>query len=170
MTKYIAERGGILLYIIICVTFLSGLAAYLQAMSSPVLFQTKDSQQIVADEYLTESFATLLSKQAYDSQDMPKYSTEILNNSSTGINEEFLSTLTKILNRQKTVYLFLKKDILFAVATRKSGDIGQTSVNLRNFRTDPFSLDTETNIDYNIHPYNKKTTSKTLPINIHFGK
>lgn len=49
------ERGSILVYALLVITFLAGLASYLNAISSPVLFQMTDTQRILRTDYLNDS-------------------------------------------------------------------------------------------------------------------
>lgn len=52
-----SEQGGIILYALVVVSFLSGLAAYLSAVSSPILYQLTDTKRILSTEYLNDSTA-----------------------------------------------------------------------------------------------------------------
>ncbi len=57
ITTNCSEQGGIILYALLVVTFLSGLAAYLSTVSSPVLYQLTDTKRILSTEYLNDSAA-----------------------------------------------------------------------------------------------------------------
>ena len=72
MTHPNHERGGVLLYAVIAVAFLSGLSLYLQKMSDPKLFQTNNTQKILASEYLSDSTKTLLENIIYNNPNLPK--------------------------------------------------------------------------------------------------
>ena len=66
MTHPNHERGGVLLYAVIAVAFLSGLSLYLQKMSDPKIFQTNDTQKILTSEYLSDSIKILLETISYN--------------------------------------------------------------------------------------------------------
>lgn len=57
LTTNCSEQGGIILYALLVVSFLSGLAAYLSAVSTPVLYQLTDTKRILSTEYLKDSTA-----------------------------------------------------------------------------------------------------------------
>ena len=64
--KIRTEHGNILLWAVMGITFLSGMAAWLQAMSDPALFQSDDTRMILNIGYTQASaenvWATLIQK------------------------------------------------------------------------------------------------------------
>lgn len=54
-----AEKGNILLYAVIVITFLTGLTVYLKEISSPVFFQSSDTKQLIQIDSIAESASNI---------------------------------------------------------------------------------------------------------------
>lgn len=54
-----SDRGNILLYSVLVITFLSGLAAYLQTTATPSVSASSNSKEFLAQSYLTESIGNI---------------------------------------------------------------------------------------------------------------
>lgn len=95
MTHSDHERGGVLLYAVIAVAFLSGLSLYLQKMSDPKIFQTNDTQKILNTEYLSDSMETLLSITASNNSLLLKNENDVIDPSTNNVTANFISNSKK---------------------------------------------------------------------------
>lgn len=87
-----AQRGGILVYALIAIAFLGGLASYLQTMSDARLYQSDDLQKLLISDYVAESTKRTVLKAIEDDLDGNYSHTRVL------------TTVNKYAG--KTVYLF----------------------------------------------------------------
>lgn len=73
------EKGSILVYALLVITFLSGLAAYLSAISSPVIFEMTDTQKLLQTDLLNDSarniYSTIVCQKLYNIKDNLQTST-----------------------------------------------------------------------------------------------
>ena len=118
MTHPNHERGGVLLYAVIAVAFLSGLSLYLQKMSDPKIFQTNDTQKILNTEYLSDSMETLLSITASNNSTLLKNKSDIIDNSTNNVTTNFIANVKNIFENQKKIFLFSKENVLIASASK----------------------------------------------------
>lgn len=110
MTHPNHERGGVLLYAVIAVAFLSGLSLYLQKMSDPKIFQTNDTQKILNTEYLSDSMETLLSITASNNSTLLKNKSDIIDNSTNNVTTNFIANVKNIFeNQKKNLPVFKRK-------------------------------------------------------------
>ena len=107
------DRGGILLFAVIAIAFLSGLAAYIQAMSDPALIHTADTKQILTEDNLTDSMGIILSELTYNDDSIPKVRITDITDP-----DAFVSLLTSAANKFKLVYLFSNDSSLLTTATK----------------------------------------------------
>lgn len=128
MTHPNHERGGVLLYAVIAVAFLSGLSLYLQKMSDPKIFQTNDTQKILNTEYLSDSMETLLSITASNNSTLLKNKSDIIDNSTNNVTANFITNVKNIFENQKKIFLFSKEDVLIASASKISGNLYNTDI------------------------------------------
>lgn len=120
MTQSNHERGGVLLYAVIAVAFLSGLSLYLQKMSDPKIFQTNETQKILTSEYLSDSIKILLETISYNNPSFPNIDDEIVDPATNQVTGDYISNIVEILNQQNNVFLFSKENLLIASAHKKS--------------------------------------------------
>lgn len=128
MTHPNHERGGVLLYAVIAVAFLSGLSLYLQKMSDPKIFQTNDTQKILNTEYLSDSMETLLSITASNNSTLLKNKSDIIDNPTNNVAANFITNVKNIFENQKKIFLFSKEDVLIASASKISGNLYNTDI------------------------------------------
>ena len=128
MTYSTQERGGALLYAVIAVAFLSGLSLYLQKMSDPKIFQINDTQKILNTEYLSDSMETLLSITASNNSTLLKNKSDIIDNSTNNVTDNFITNVKNIFKNQEKIFLFSKEDVLIASASKTSDDIYNTDI------------------------------------------
>ena len=128
MTHPNHERGGVLLYAVIAVAFLSGLSLYLQKMSDPKIFQTNDTQKILNTEYLSDSMETLLSITASNNSTLLKNKSDIVDISTNNVTANFITNVKNIFENQKKIFLFSKEDVLIASASKTSDNIYNTDI------------------------------------------
>ncbi len=128
MTHPNHERGGVLLYAVIAVAFLSGLSLYLQKMSDPKIFQTNDTQKILNTEYLSDSMETLLSITASNNSTLLKNKSDIVDISTNNVTANFIANVKNIFENQKKIFLFSKEDVLIASASKTSDNIYNTDI------------------------------------------
>lgn len=128
MTHPNHERGGVLLYAVIAVAFLSGLSLYLQKMSDPKIFQTNDTQKILNTEYLSDSMETLLSITASNNSTLLKNKSDIVDISTNNVTANFIANVKNIFENQKKISLFSKEDVLIASASKTSDNIYNTDI------------------------------------------
>lgn len=158
------ERGNILLYAVIAITFLAGLGMYLQKMSDPMLFQTNDTKKLLTAEYLTSSSSMLLSEIVYNDQTFPKYGGTSIGDTGAQFREKF----AKIVNRYKYIYLFSDKSLLLASITRK-GNFEANQVNPNQDENDIFlDMHAYAKQEYTIKPYIGRENSEFIKIDIKF--
>ena len=156
MTHPNHERGGVLLYAVIAVAFLSGLSLYLQKMSDPKLFQTNNTQKILASEYLSDSTKTLLENIIYNNPNLPKTEDEIIDPSTNQVTSDYISNIVEILTQQNNIFLFSKENLLIASAHKKS-KIYRTSLSNNIISENPLVVRSTAEITYEI---------KSTPINM----
>ena len=128
MTHPNHERGGVLLYAVIAVAFLSGLSLYLQKMSDPKIFQTNDTQKILNTEYLSDSMETFLSITASNNSTLLKNKSDIVDISTNNVTANFIANVKNIFENQKKIFLFSKEDVLIASASKTSDNIYNTDI------------------------------------------
>lgn len=128
MTHPNHERGGVLLYAVIAVAFLSGLSLYLQKMSDPKIFQTNDTQKILNTEYLSDSMETLLSITASNNSTLLKNKSDIVDISTNNVTANFIANVKNIFENQKKIFLISKEDVLIASASKTSDNIYNTDI------------------------------------------
>lgn len=104
------EQGSILVYALVIITFMSGLAAYLQTMSDPMIYESSDTRQILSNEYLASSTSNILSELC---QNDP-----IFKNANVTTLEK--SDISDLLNKYKTIQLYRTKTLYIGQSDRKS--------------------------------------------------
>lgn len=107
------DHGGILLFAVIAIAFLSGLAAYIQAMSDPALLHTSDTKQIITEDNLTDSMGIILSELTYNDDSIPKVQITDITDP-----DAFVGLLTSAANKFKLIYLFSNDSSLLTSATK----------------------------------------------------
>ena len=169
MTHSTQERGGVLLYAVIAVAFLSGLSLYLQKMSDPKIFQANDTQKILTSEYLSDSIKTLLENTAYNNPSLPKTEDEIIDHSTNNVTASFISSVTETLNNQEKIYLFKTENLLIASA-EKNKNINDTSTSFEILKENQLSVKSLSIMNYNIKTINTlidRDLEIILYINLH---
>lgn len=141
------EQGSVLVYALIVITFLSGLAAYLQTMSDPKIFQTKDTQQILSTEYLADSMENILSELCEKDTDF----------SGSAAATDGQKLLAKAINKYSTIHLF-KTDTIFIGEATRDGLIKESEIS-----TDDWVV-FSTNANYYIQYYNSPRIKKSIAI------
>lgn len=168
MTHPNHERGGVLLYAVIAVAFLSGLSLYLQKMSDPKIFQTNDTQKILNTEYLSDSMETLLSITASNNSTLLKNKSDIIDNSTNNVTTNFIANVKNIFENQKKIFLFSKESVLIASASKTSGNIYNTDITTELTDTPSTSVITYAKLNYDtrsISDYINKKLTISISIN-----
>lgn len=115
------EQGSVLVYALIVITFLSGLAVYLQTMSDPMIFQTKDTQQILSTEFLADSMENILSELCEKDTDF----------SGSKASTAGKKLLAYTINKYNTIRLFRSSTILIGEA-RIDGTVKESDVSVQD--------------------------------------
>ena len=142
------EQGSVLVYALIVITFLSGLAAYLQTMSDPMIFQTKDTQQILSTDYLADSMENILSE-------LCEKDTDFSGSKAPTDGKRLLATT---INKYNSIRLFRTSSVLIGEATKNS-NVSKDEVSPNETWTS-FS----TNAEYYIQYFNTPKISKKISI------
>lgn len=142
------EQGSVLVYALIVITFLSGLAAYLQTMSDPMIFQTKDTQQILSTDYLADSMENILSE-------LCEKDTDFSGSKAPTAGKKLLATT---INKYNTVRLFRTSTVLIGEGIR-DGEAKEDDVSVsENWTT--FNVTQ----NYSIQYFNTIKVTKALDI------
>jgi len=94
------EQGSILVYALLVITFLSGLAAYLSAISSPIIFEMTDTQKLLQVDLLNDSARNIYSTAVCQKLNNIKY------NLST-------TTANTVLNKHKNIKFKKNNDTIY---------------------------------------------------------
>lgn len=167
MTHSNHERGGVLLYAVIAVAFLSGLSLYLQKMSDPKIFQTNDTQKILNTEYLSDSMETLLSITASNNSLLLKNENDVIDPSTNNVTANFIANSKKILTDQKELFLFSNNNLLIGSAKKTSLDLNDRDIESTIIRYQPLSIHTSGQLDYDLKSITIRTNKK-LKVTIKF--
>ena len=146
------EQGSVLIYALMIITFLSGLAAYLQTMSDPMIFQTKDSQQILSTEYLADSLENIIPELCEGDGDFAKADPNSVNR----------DLVAKVVNKYPSIYIYRKQDLLIGEAKIKS-DATQSCFE------DPFvsadgAVVTRGKVEYSVQYFNTVKATKEITL------
>ena len=167
MTHPNHERGGVLLYAVIAVAFLSGLSLYLQKMSDPKIFQTNDTQKILNTEYLSDSMETLLSITASNNSLLLKNENNVIDPSTNNVTANFIANSKKILTDQKELFLFSNNNLLIGSAKKTSLGLNDRDIESTIIRYQPLSIHTSGQLDYDLKSITIRTNKK-LKVTIKF--
>ena len=149
------EQGSVLVYALIVITFLSGLAAYLQTMSDPMIFQTKATQQILSTEYLADSLENII-------PELCEGDSEFINTAGTTINRPLVA---KLVDKYSSIYLYRSSERLIGTAKLES------SVTESNFDEPQWTQGSATvtvsgDVNYNIQYFNVIKVTENVMLHI----